>query len=72
MVLAEQQILISLGEILNEVAGIPADRVTADETLVGDLHIDPLPMVEIAGAAQGQVRGGGPDHHLRDQRRFRR
>ena len=52
MAMTEQEILTGLGEIVDEVAGVPADQVTPDKTFVDDLDIDSLSMVEISVAAQ--------------------
>ena len=48
----EQEILAGLGEIVEEIAGVPADEVTPSKSFVDDLDIDSLSMVEIAVAAQ--------------------
>ena len=66
MALTEQEILAGLGEILDEVAGVPADQVTPDKTFVDDLDIDSLSMVEIAVAAQDKFGVEIPDEQLKD------
>ena len=66
MTLTEQQILTGLGEIVDEVAGVPADQVSPEKTFVDDLDIDSLSMVEIAVAAQDKFGVEIPDDHLRD------
>lgn len=66
MALTEQEILIGLGEILDEVAGVPADQVTPEKTFVNDLDIDSLSMVEIAVAAQDKFGVDIPDDQLKD------
>ena len=66
MALTEQEILIGLGEILDEVAGVPADQVTPEKTFVNDLDIDWLSMVEIAVAAQDKFGVDIPDDQLKD------
>ena len=58
--MTEQEILAGLGEIVEEIAGVPADEVTPAKSFVDDLDIDSLSMVEIPVAAQGQVRRGDP------------
>ena len=50
--MTEQEILAGLGEIVEEIAGVPADEVTPNKSFVDDLDIDSLSMVEIAVAAQ--------------------
>jgi acyl carrier protein len=69
MALTEQEILVGLGEILDEVAGVPADQVTPEKTFIDDLDIDSLSMVEIAVAAQDRFEVEIPDDHLRDRLR---
>ena len=64
MVLTEQEILSGLGEILDEVVGIPADQVTPEKTFIEDLDIDSLSMVEIAVAAQDRFGVEIPDERL--------
>ena len=66
MALTEQEILVGLGEILDEVAGVPADQVTPEKTFVNDLDIDSLSMVEIAVAAQDKFGVDIPDDQLKD------
>ena len=66
MALTEQENLVGLGEILDEVAGVPADQVTPEKTFVDDLDIDSLSMVEIAVAAQDKFGVEIPDDHLKD------
>jgi acyl carrier protein len=66
MAMTDQEILEGLGEILDEVAGVPADQVTPDKTFVDDLDIDSLSMVEIAVAAQDRFGVEIPDDQLKD------
>ncbi len=66
MAMTEAEILTGLGEIVDEVAGVPADQVTPDKTFVDDLDIDSLSMVEIAVAAQDKFGVEIPDDHLKD------
>jgi acyl carrier protein len=66
MALTDQEILTSLGEIIDEVAGVPADQVTPQKTFVDDLDIDSLSMVEIAVAAQDKFGVEIPDDQLKD------
>jgi acyl carrier protein len=62
----EQEILAGLGEIVEEIAGVPADEVTASKSFVDDLDIDSLSMVEIAVAAQDKFGVEIPDDQLKD------
>ena len=66
MAMTDQEILEGLGEIIDEVAGVPADQVTPDKTFVDDLDIDSLSMVEIAVAAQDKFGVEIPDDRLKD------
>ena len=59
-------VVTGLGEIVDEVAGVPADQVTPDKTFVDDLDIDSLSMVEIAVAAQDKFGVEIPDEQLKD------
>jgi acyl carrier protein len=66
MALSDQEIQEGLAEIIDEVAGVPADQVTPDKTFVDDLDIDSLSMVEIAVAAQDKFGVEIPDDQLKD------
>jgi acyl carrier protein len=66
MAMTDQEIMEGLGEIIDEVAGVPADQVTPDKTFVDDLDIDSLSMVEIAVAAQDKFGVEIPDDQLKD------
>ena len=62
----DQEILAGLGEIVEEIAGVPADEVTPSKSFVDDLDIDSLSMVEIAVAAQDKFGVEIPDDELKD------
>jgi acyl carrier protein len=66
MAMTDQEILEGLGEIIDEVAGVPADQVTPEKTFIDDLDIDSLSMVEIAVAAQDKFGVEIPDDKLKD------
>ena len=66
MAMTEQEILAGLGEIVDEIAGVPADEVTPDKSFVDDLDIDSLSMVEIAVAAQDRFGVEIPDDELKN------
>ncbi len=66
MAMTDQEILTGLGEIIDEVAGVPAEEVTPEKSFVGDLGIDSLSMVEIAVAAQDKFGVEIPDDQLKD------
>jgi acyl carrier protein len=62
----DQEILAGLAEIIDEVAGVPADDVAPEKNFVEDLDIDSLSMVEIAVAAQDKFGVEIPDEQLKD------
>ena len=64
--MTDQEILAGLAEIIDEIAGVPADEVTPDKNFVDDLDIDSLSMVEIAVAAQDKFGVEIPDDQLKD------
>ena len=64
--MTEKEILDGLGEIIDEIAGVPADEVTPDKNFVDDLDIDSLSMVEIAVAAQDKFGVEIPDEELKN------
>jgi len=66
MAMTEQEIMAGLGEIIDEIAGVPADEVTPDKSFVDDLDIDSLSMVEIAVAAQDKFGVEIPDDELKN------
>ncbi len=66
MAMTEQEILAGLGEIIDEIAGVPADEVTPDKSFADDLDIDSLSMVEIAVAAQDKFGVEIPDDELKN------
>ena len=66
MALTEQEILVGLGEILDEVVGVPANQVTPEKAFVNDLDVDSLSMIEIAVAAQDRFGVEIADDHLMD------
>ncbi len=68
MAMTEQEILAGLGEIIDEIAGVPADEVTPAKSFVDDLDIDSLSMVEIAVAAQDKFGVEIPDDELKNLR----
>jgi acyl carrier protein len=64
--MTDQEILAGLGEIIEEIAGVPADEITPSKSFVDDLDIDSLSMVEIAVAAQDKFGVEIPDDQLKD------
>ena len=64
--MTDQEILSGLAEIIEEIAGVPADEVTPEKSFVDDLDIDSLSMVEIAVAAQDKFGVEIPDEELKN------
>ena len=64
--MTDQEILAGLADIIDEIAGVPADEVTPEKNFVDDLDIDSLSMVEIAVAAQDKFGDEIPDEQLKD------
>src|SRR3977135_4049193 len=62
----EQEILAGLGEIVEEIAGVPGDEGTTRKSFVDILSMDSLSMVEIAVAAQDKFGVEIPDEQLKD------
>jgi len=61
---SNEDILAGLGEIVEEVAGVPAADVTAEKSFTDDLDIDSLSMVEIAVQAEDKFGVKIPDDEL--------
>ena len=62
--MTDQEILSGLAEIVEEIAGVPADEVTPEKSFVDDLDIDSLSMVEIATMAEDKFGIAIPDSEL--------
>jgi acyl carrier protein len=61
---SDSDILEGLAEIVEEVAGVSPDDVTAEKSFVDDLDIDSLSMVEIAVQAEDRFGVKIPDDEL--------
>ena len=66
MAMTVEEIQTGLGEIIDEVAGVPADEVTPDKSFVDDPDIDSLSMVELAVAAHDKFGVEIPDDELKN------
>ena len=64
----QQEIQAGLAEIVNEVAGVPADDVQLDKSFVDDLDIDSLSMVEVVVAAEERFGVKIPDDDVKGLR----
>jgi len=60
----EEEILESLADIVEEIAGVDANEVTSEKSFVDDLDIDSLSMVEIAVQAEDKFGVKIPDDQL--------
>ena len=61
-----EEIRADLAEIVNEVAGIPADDVQLDKSFVDDLDVDSLSMVEVVVAAEEKFGVSIPDDEVKN------
>jgi acyl carrier protein len=55
-----------LAEIVEEIAGVPADDVQSDKSFVEDLDVDSLSMVEIVVAAEEKFGVRIPDDEVKN------
>jgi acyl carrier protein len=63
-----EEIRSGLADIVNEVAGIPADDVQLDKSFTDDLDVDSLSMVEVVVAAEEKFGVKIPDDQVKDLR----
>ena len=61
-----EEIRADLAEIVNEVAGVPADDVQLDKSFSDDLDVDSLSMVEIIYAAEERFSVSIPDEEAKN------
>jgi len=61
-----EEIRSGLADIVNEVAGIPADTVQLDKSFTDDLDVDSLSMVEVVVAAEEQFGVKIPDDEVKN------
>ena len=61
-----EEIRADLADIVNEVAGIPADDVQMDKSFVDDLDVDSLSMVEVVVAAEEKFDVKIPDDEVKN------
>jgi acyl carrier protein len=66
MAASQDEILSGLAEIVNEVAGIPAEDVASEKSFVDDLDIDSLTMVEVVVAAEEKFSVKIPDEEVKN------
>ncbi len=61
-----EEIRTDLADIVNEVAGIPAEDVQLDKSFVEDLDVDSLSMVEVVVAAEEKFDVKIPDEEVKN------
>ncbi|GAA2041836.1 acyl carrier protein [Streptomyces carpaticus] len=65
MAATKEEIIAGLGEIVNEIAGIPAEDVLEDKSFTDDLDVDSLSMVEVVVAAEERFEVKIPDDDVK-------
>ena len=63
---AQEYILAGLGEIIQEVAGIPAESVKLEKSFVDDLDVDSLAMVEVVMLCEEKFGVVIPDSEVKN------
>jgi acyl carrier protein len=61
-----EEIRTGLAEIVNEVAGIPAEDVQLEKSFIDDLDVDSLSMVEVVVAAEEKFGVKIPDDEVKN------
>jgi acyl carrier protein len=61
-----EEIRSALAEIVNEIAGIPAEDVQLDKSFTEDLDVDSLSMVEVVVAAEERFGITIPDDEVKN------
>jgi len=61
-----EEIRSGLAEIVNEIAGVPAEDVQLDKSFTDDLDIDSLSMVEVVVAAEEKFDVKIPDDAVKN------
>jgi acyl carrier protein len=64
MTITQTDVLTGLAEVLEEVSGVPADKVTREATFQNDLEVDSLTMVEVVVACEERFGIRIPDEAL--------
>ncbi|GEB51064.1 MULTISPECIES: acyl carrier protein [Streptomyces] len=71
MAVTQEEIVAGLGEIVNEIAGIPAEDVELDKSFTDDLDVDSLSMVEVVVAAEERFGVKIPDDDVKNLKTVR-
>ena len=66
MAATQEEIVAGLAEIVNEIAGIPAEDVQLDKSFTDDLDVDSLSMVEVVVAAEERFGVKIPDDDVKN------
>jgi acyl carrier protein len=66
--MTDEQIVSDLAVILNEVAGVDQTKVSSDKSLLDDLEVDSLSMVEVVMAAEDKFGVKIPDEEVKNLR----
>jgi acyl carrier protein len=61
-----EEIRSGLAEIVNEIAGIPAEDIQLDKSFTDDLDVDSLSMVEVVVAAEERFGVQIPDDDVKN------
>ncbi|HVK27621.1 acyl carrier protein [Nocardioides aromaticivorans] len=64
--MSTEEIRAALADIVNEVAGIPADDVQLDKSFSDDLDVDSLSMVEVVVEAEEKFGVTIPDDEVKN------
>lgn len=64
MTLTQTDVLTGLAEVLEEVSGVPADKVVPEASFENDLEVDSLTMVEVVVACEERFGVRIPDEAL--------
>jgi acyl carrier protein len=64
MTITQNDVLAGLAEVLEEVSGVSADKVTREATFQNDLEVDSLTMVEVVVACEERFGIRIPDEAL--------
>ena len=64
MTITQDAVLAGLAEVLEEVSGVSADKVTREATFQNDLEVDSLTMVEVVVACEERFGIRIPDEAL--------
>jgi acyl carrier protein len=64
--MSQQDILAGLAEIVNDIAGIPAESVAMEKSFQDDLDVDSLSMVEVVMACEDKFGVTIPDTEVKN------